>query len=317
MAAPLSYAQTFGPAGDPVTHLGWGLAIISLAVCAIVAALLLGGVFRRRTPAQDPQTLAVHEDAGGMVWIYVGVGITIVVLIGCAIWTVSVLAAVTRPVNANGLTIEVDGEQWWWNIRYRNDDPSQTFLTANEIHIPVGQPVRLELASVDVIHSFWVPQLAGKTDVIPGQTNVAWLQADKPGRYRGQCGEYCGAQHAHMALFVVADTPEDFATWRANELKATTPPTGGDLVKGEAVFTARCGACHTVRGTNAGGLVGPDLTHLMSRKTIAAGLLDNTRGDLAAWIEGAQAMKPGTRMPSVRMPGTDLVPLLAYLTSLH
>jgi cytochrome c oxidase subunit 2 len=312
---PMSYLRTFGPAGDPVTRLGRGLGIVSIVVMVVIAILLLLAVFRRRVQPPDPRELTVRRDEGGLNWIYVGVSLSTIVLIACAVWTMVTIAAVAMP-RAADLTVRVTASQWWWQVRYESSDPSQIFTTANEIHIPVGTPVRLELASSDVIHSFWVPHLMGKTDVIPGQTNISWLQADRAGEYRGQCGEYCGAQHAHMALFIVADAPQDFAAWRQAQLRAAVAPVGDAVTRGEHVFVSHCAACHTVRGTGAGGIFGPDLTHLMSRKTIAAGVLPNNHGNLLAWIAGAQALKPGTRMPTMVLSADQLSDVGAYLVTL-
>lgn len=316
---PMSYLHTFGPAADPITRLAWGLMAVSVAVSVIIAALVLGGILRRRPrlTQENVSALAVDRDGGGLSWIYIGIGISTVVLIACMVWTFEVLAAVGRPATTPALTIEINAQQWWWSVRYRNDDPAQTFITANEIHIPVGQPVRFELQSADVIHSFWIPQLAGKTDVIPGQRNIAWLQADTPGRYRGQCAEYCGAQHAHMALQVVADPPEEFETWRRGQVAGAAMPLAGAVAQGDEVFAARCAACHTVRGTPAGGLVGPDLTHLKSRETIAAGLLQNDPADLENWIARAQSLKPGTQMPDIPLAAGDMHAVIAYLDTLR
>lgn len=316
-AQPMSYLRTFGPAGDPVTRLGWGLGLVSVAVCVIVGVLLLAGILMRGRRRFGPRQLAVHEDSGGTSWIYIGVGLSTAVLLACAIWTMVTIAAVAMPASAPQTTVQVTAAQWWWDVRYRSPDPSRIFSTANEIHIPVGRPVRVELDSRDVIHSFWIPQLAGKIDVIPGQTNTLWLQADAPGRYRGQCGEYCGAQHAHMAMWVVADEPKDYAAWSERQLRPAASPSSDALQRGQAAFVANCGACHAVRGTGAGGILGPDLTHLMSRRTIAAGLLPNTPGNLAAWIANAQAIKPGSRMPSMAISGASLSAIVAYLQSLQ
>lgn len=314
----MSYLQTAGPAGDPVTSLGWGLGIISLSVLVIVVALLLWGTFRPRTRLrpENSNELAVRTDADGMPWLYVGVGVSTLVLIGCAVWTMFTIAAVAMPAQARELTLQVTAAQWWWNVRYDNQDPSQIFTTANEIHIPVGRPVKVEMNSVDVIHSFWVPRLAGKMDVVPGQTNVMWMQADQPGVYRGQCGEYCGAQHAHMAMEVVADNPPAYAAWKARQLSAAVAPTDTTATAGAGVFQAHCAACHAVRGTGAGGIFGPDLTHLKSRQTIAAGLLPNTPGSLSAWLSDPQALKPGTRMPNPMLSGPELHSVLSYLDTL-
>ena len=314
--APLQYVRTAGPAADPVTALGWGLAAISGVVLAGVCITLLLGLARRR--ARVPvHELAVPSDRGGLAWIYVGVGITAVVLTACTVWTVLTIRAIAMPVHAADVTLEVTAAQWWWRVRYRDADATSPFMAANELHIPVGRPVRIDLASEDVIHSFWIPQLAGKMDAIPGRTNVLWLQADKPGVYRGQCGEFCGAEHARMAMVVVADAPNDYAAWRAHQLLPAPAPAADDHVQAGAVaFTSHCGACHTVRGTQAGGLLGPDLTHLMSRKAIAAGILPNTRGNLAAWVSDPQAIKPGSRMPAPRLSPTELQDVLAYLRTL-
>lgn len=316
-AAPLSYLQTFGPAGDPVTRLGWGLGIISLAVLAIITIALLAGIFRRRSRAQREGELAVTADAGGVSWIYVGISISAVVLAACALWTMFTLRAIAMPSHAHELTVHVTAAQWWWRVRYTDPDSQGVFSTANEIHVPVGRPVKVELSSEDVIHSFWVPQLAGKIDVIPGQTNVLWLQADKPGVYVGQCGEFCGAQHAHMQMRVIADQPKDYAAWREDQLRPVAAATQGTGAQGEALVAGRCGACHTVRGTAAGGILGPDLTHLMTRRTLAAGLLPNTPGNLAAWIANPQTLKPGTRMPAPQLSAKELQTVVAYLETLH
>lgn len=312
----MSYLHTYGPAGDPATQLGWGLGIVSIGVVLIITILLLAAVMRRRGRVGDSKALAVDRDEGGMPWLYIGVGISTVVLIACAVWTMFTVAAVAMPAHTD-LTLQVTAAQWWWSVRYESSEPDRIFTTANEIHIPAGRPVRIELKSQDVIHSFWIPHLGGKMDVIPGQTNVTWLQADQPGTYRGQCGEYCGAQHAHMAMYVIADTPQDYALWVRDQLRDATPPATDPARLGEQAFLAHCAACHAVRGTEAGGILGPDLTHLMSRHTIAAGLLPNTPGNLAAWIADSQALKPGSRMPALVLSGGDLSAVVNYLQTLH
>ncbi|MEO7010613.1 MAG: cytochrome c oxidase subunit II [Caldimonas sp.] len=313
----MSYLRTFGAAADPATRLGWGLGIVSIVVTVIIGTLLLAGMLHPRSRSADPAALAVRRDEGGMAWLYIGVGISTVVVIGCVVWTLFTIAAVAMPAHASNLTLQVDASQWWWNVRYKSAESDRILTTANEIHIPVGQPVRVELTSHDVIHSFWVPQLGGKMDVIPGQTNVMWLQADKPGTYRGQCGEYCGAQHAHMAMLVVAESPQEFLVWTRAQLHEAAVPTTDPVRRGQQAFLANCAACHAVRGTEAGGILGPDLTHLMSRRTIAAGMLPNSPGNLAAWIADAPALKPGTRMPALTLSGPDLAAVMTYLETLH
>jgi cytochrome c oxidase subunit II len=315
---PMSYLHTYGPAGDPITRLGWGLGIISIVVMAVIAVLLLGALFRPRTKrASDDAQLAVGREGGGMAWIYIGVGVSTAVLIICMGWTLVTSANVFHPPRTPALTVQVVATQWWWGLRYTSADPSRTFNTANEIHIPVGQPVRFELASSDVIHSFWVPQLGGKMDVIPGQTNVTWLEADKPGVYRGQCAVFCGAEHARMALEVIADAPVDFRAWQDDQLRETPPSASAVARAGQRVFQAHCAACHAIRGSDAAGIAGPDLSHLMSRRTLAAGLLQNTPGDLAGWIADPQGLKPGTAMPDHLVSGPDLTAVVGYLSTLQ
>lgn len=311
---PMSYLRTFGPAGDPVTRLGWGLGIISISVVLIIGLLLLVGIFHRRElRVSDPQALAVRREGGGMGWIYIGVGISALVLAVAMIWTLVVTAVVAHPARAPALTVQVNASQWWWALRYDTAAPARTFTSANEIHIPIGQPVRFEVTSSDVIHSFWVPKLGGKIDVIPGQTNVAWLQADRPGVYRGQCAVFCGAEHARMALRVIAQAPADFRAWQQAQLADAPAPTTARGQQGQHVFQAHCAVCHSIRGTDAGGRVGPDLSHLMSRRTLAAGVLDNTPGNLAGWIAHPQSIKPGSRMPDPALSGAQLAALLTYL----
>ena len=314
-AAPLQYLITAGPAADAATQLQWGLIAVSAVVFVSVTAALLLGISRRRAPLAAGE-LAVPSDQGGLRWIAVGVALTVVALAACAAWTVITLRATAAPAAAADLTLQVTAAQWWWDVRYRDKDQPSAFTVANEVHIPVGRPVRVELASRDVIHSFWFPQLAGKIDAIPGRTNILWLQADRPGTYRGQCMEFCGAQHAHMAMVLVADSPQAYAEWRARQL-APARAAQGRLAEGEATFTAHCAACHTVRGTPAGGILGPDLTHLMSRRWIAAGLLPNTPENLAAWIADPQRIKPGTRMPAPVLSPQETQAVLAWLGTLE
>ena len=316
-AAPLSYLVASGPAAAPLAQLAWGLGAVSVAVVAIVGLALAGGIWRRRPPADDPGALeAVGRPGRGLAWIYVGLAVSVPVLAICTVWVVVVLAQVLHPDRPPALTVQVTAHQWWWEARYIDPAGARTFTTANEIHIPSGRPVRVELSSPDVIHSFWVPRLAGKMDVIPGLRNVTWIQAAAPGRYRGQCVEYCGLQHAHMAFEVVADAPADFAAWQARQLSPPTPPAAGNAAAGAVVFQARCAACHTIAGTPAGGIVGPDLGHLAGRATLAAGMIPNDARHLAAWIADPQAIKPGALMPRVPLSAPQLTELVAYLQSL-
>jgi cytochrome c oxidase subunit 2 len=313
----MAYLKTYGPRADPVTGLTWGLIDLSLAVIAIVTVLVVAGVaVRRQRAAAAGQTLAVGGESGGLSWIWIGVALTLIALVASLVWTVEVMAAVGSPATKPAVTVEVTGHQWWWEARYLDPDPSRTFVTANEIHIPVGRPVLVKLKGADVIHSFWIPALNGKTDTIPGRTNLTWMQADRPGTYRGQCTEYCGLQHAHMAAFVIADPPDVFEAWRRAQTEPAAPAAGASA-GGEGLFVDRCGACHTVRGTTAGGIAGPDLTHLMSRATLAAGTVPNTVSGLEGWIANPQALKPGARMPATDLSGAELGQLTAYLETLR
>ncbi len=314
-AAPLSYLHTEGAAADPATRLGWGLGIIAVSVVAIISVLLLFAILRSRAPQRTDSEVPVNRDAAGLRILYIGTGVSTLVLFACAAWTLTTLAHVARPPSSPAFTVEVTTHQWWWELRYLDAEAARIFTTANEIHIPIGQPVRFTLLSSDVIHSFWIPRLAGKTDVIPGQANQAWLEASHAGVYRGQCGEYCGLQHAHMSLLVVADTPDDFARWREGQLAAAAPA-DATVEAGQRVFHERCAACHTVRGSDAGGTLGPDLTHVMSRTTLAAGTLPNDPQTLRAWIADAQSLKPGVRMPALGLTRADLVAVAAYVETL-
>jgi cytochrome c oxidase subunit 2 len=314
---PLGYLSGFGPRADPVVALTWGLLCISIIVVVIISVLVLLGVWRRRAKVGGAiELVPVSRGGNGLPWLYWGVGISTIVLVGSLVWTVVVLAAVNSPPSKPPLTIEVTGQQWFWKVRYLSDDPSRVFTTADEIHIPVGQPVRVKLIGADVIHSFWVPALTGKTDAIPGQTNETWLEADQAGVYRGQCTEYCGAQHAHMAFLVVAQAPDTFDAWRDAQIQPAAAPTSPEIANGEQIFVYRCGACHTVRGTTAGGTVAPDLTHLMSRSIIAGGVLPNTIANLSGWIANPPAIKPGTLMPVLYLSGPELQGVRSYLETL-
>lgn len=311
----MNYLRTFGPIGDRLATLGWVLIIISLAVVLVVSVLVLVGVVRRGTRTLAP----VARTGSGLRWIVIGgILVPVVILVAVFVFSIATQSAVAAPATQPELTVRITGRQWWWQIQYLDRSPGRIVATtANEVHVPVGRPVRLEVVAGDVIHSFWVPELAGKTDLIPGQRNVTWIQADHPGVYRGQCAEYCGLQHAKMALLVVADPPGEFQQWLARERQPAAPPSDADTRAGAAVFTSSaCALCHTIRGTTAAGVLGPDLTHLADRRAIAGGILPNTRGDLAGWIADPQRIKPGNLMPAVPLDGSQLQVLVAYLQSL-
>jgi cytochrome c oxidase subunit 2 len=297
-----------GPGADRVAGLWWLLFWTSAAVFAVVSLLLVAALARRRG---DRDTLV--RRGGGEALIVIG-GVVVPAIVLTTVYVVGLrdMRALTIPARTD-FTVEVTGHDWWWEVRY----PEQGIVTANEIHVPVGRPVRLVLTSDDVIHSFWVPQLTVKTDLIPGHTNTTWLQASSPGVYRGQCAEYCGLQHAKMAVLVVADPSDGFARWLANERQSAAAATDPAAARGQVVLEqSSCAACHTVRGTAATGTVGPDLTHFGGRRTIGAGALPNTRGNLGGWIVNSQTVKPGNKMPPQPLTAEELQALLAYLERL-
>ena len=314
-ATPLSYLGADGQRAHAILPLTWFTLGVSILVCLIIGIILWMAVRRTRASGGDSETRAIPVQRGrsGLHWISVGLLISAVPLLVSLVWTMVALAAVSGPPRHPGLVLDVTSHQWWWEVRYDSDNPSEAFTTANEIHIPVGVPVLVRLHGGDVIHSFWVPRLTGKTDTIPGQTNFSWLQADHPGRYRGQCQEYCGAQHAFMGFEVVADSPQDFASWRAGQLQPAPPATTQAQARGQAIVVFRCGLCHRVRGTAAGAVTAPDLTHLMTRQSIAAGRLPNNPGNLIAWIQDPQDIKPGNLMPNQSLSGQQLADVQAYL----
>ncbi|HVW10056.1 MAG TPA: c-type cytochrome [Bryobacteraceae bacterium] len=247
------------------------------------------------------------------------VGATVLVLLGLVVVSVLVGKSISNAgVPADALTVEVTGNQWWWYVRYLNDDASKIVVTANELHIPVGRPVVIRGTSNDVIHSFWIPGLQGKRDLIPSRVNMEWIVADHPGRFRGQCAEFCGLQHAHMAMWVVAEPETAFDAWMSHQTEDAVPPATDDLRRGQQVFlSSTCVFCHHIQGTDAAGQVGPDLTHFGSRLTIAAGTLPNNKGNLAGWIADPQSIKPGTKMATVPVKSEDMQPLIDYLESLQ
>jgi cytochrome c oxidase subunit 2 len=231
---------------------------------------------------------------------------------------VSTARSLTRVGGPRPLRIDVVGHQWWWEIQYPDiGDPQNIVETANEIHVPVGRAVLIKMTSDDVIHSFWAPNLDGKKDLIPGHETRTWFRADSAGVYRGQCAEFCGHQHANMAFFIVAESRPDFERWLTSQKSPASTPSDSLAQQGERVFlSGTCSMCHSISGTGAGSKIGPDLTHLASRRTIAAGTLPNNTGNLAGWILDPQSIKPGAKMPPNALDPQSLRALLAYLATL-
>ncbi len=302
------------PQGAPaihVEHLIIGITVICTVVWLLVMVVLGWALLRKRSgdggeARKRPLTMSVGS----------AVAATVMIIAGLTIASFYTTRGIGLPENA-ALTITVRGQQWWWQVIYADANPALSFQTANEIHIPVGQDVRIQLESADVVHSFWVPSLAGKQDLVPGRSNSLLLRAERPGNYRGQCAEFCGLQHTHMAMMVIADEPADYQRWIAVQRENGVMPTDPEAAAGKLAFLSKpCAACHTVRGTPAIGTTGPDLTHVGSRQTIAAGLLETTRGSLAAWIADPQTLKPGNNMPMVPLTSVELRNISAYMESL-
>ncbi|MDB5515575.1 MAG: coxB [Tardiphaga sp.] len=297
------------------------LIIAIVVVCSVVWTLVMIALILalRRNRGADPRAARTNPQTERRMTLTVAAAVVATAVIISA-FTVSSFF-VMRNLNAAGsedLTVKIRGLQWWWGVEYLGPEPGQRFETANEIHVPVGRNVRLQLEGVDVIHSFWVPSLAGKQDLIPGRPNELVIRAERAGVYRGQCAEFCGMQHAHMAFFVIAEEPSVFEAWaRLQRQDAATLP-DPEIAAGRQAFLAKpCAACHAIRGTPADGKTGPDLTHVGGRKYIAAGLLETTRGSLAAWIADPQTLKPGNNMPAVPLEPAELRAISAYLASLQ
>lgn len=297
-----------GPGARRIEGLWWVLFWISAVVLVVITGLLVAAV--RRRGSIDLEVDKTAPRLGNSFILIAGVGIPALVLAGTFVYSMIQMNLLATAGEDAELTITVEARNWWWDVRYPNGA-----VTANEIHIPVGEPVRLLLPSADVVHSFWVPQLQAKMDHVPGMENEMWLEADEPGRYRGQCAEFCGLQHAHMEFYVVADP--DFDEWVEREALPAKSPSDESARSGEAVFMdSTCIGCHAVRGTEAESEVGPDLTHLDARETIAAGKLTNTRENLAEFIVDPQGVKPGVGMPPTDLTDQDLDALLDYLEQL-
>jgi cytochrome c oxidase subunit 2 len=289
---------------------------IAAVVFVLVVAALLAALFRRRRAGEDAED-PVRERRMAAV-IALSAGATVATLVAVLFLSFGTGRRLTATPPPEALQILITGRQWWWEVEYRDSVANRWATTANEIHVPVGRPVVFELRGGDVIHSFWVPNLGVKRDMIPGQETSIWFRADSPGVYRGQCAEFCGYQHAKMAFLVVAEPAPQFTAWLERQRDTARTPADSVAQRGQEVFLASsCVMCHAVAGTPAGSRVGPDLTHLAGRRTIAAGTLPNTRGHLAGWIVDPQQIKPGSRMPPNQLEPGDLQALLAYLESLE
>jgi cytochrome c oxidase subunit 2 len=304
-----------------ISTLYWGFFVVCAVVYAIVLGAILVAYSRRHVPQPTPDAPEVSPpqpaEKRKATWVWWATGVTaaiLVVLAAADFFAGREIQALSGPEQ---LSISVNAHQWWWEVRYNDPDPSQLMTTANEIHIPVGRTVTIDLNSTDVIHSFWVPNLHGKRDAIPGHPTRTILRADEPGTYWGQCAEFCGDQHANMRFIVVAESEDEFASWLDNQKKPAREPTTEGQANGRKVFLgSTCVMCHTIQGTKAQAKVGPDLTHVASRSRIAAGTIPTTRGHLAGWVSDPHGVKPGVRMTPNPLTPDQLQTLLDYLESL-
>jgi cytochrome c oxidase subunit 2 len=314
-----------GPQAGRIAGLWWLMLPIAAVVWVIVVAVMLWGAARRRSPREGMETRGGSEVVVGDAardrrmtrLVAAGAIATAIILFLILVADFRVGQALTMPPSTKVVPIKVVGHQFWWEVQYPDSVPNKTVITANEIHIPVGTPVVMELSSLDVIHSFWVPSLTGKKDLLPGYTRSLWFRADTPGVYRGQCAEYCGLEHAKMGVLVVAQKQQDFDAWRAAQLDSATTPTDSLAQHGKSVFLGTtCVMCHSISGTAAAANAGPDLTHIASRRMIASNTLPNTNANLYAWISDPQRIKPGVLMPATKLNPRDLQALVAYLRHL-
>jgi cytochrome c oxidase subunit II len=303
------------PAGVQAEHIArlWDVFLWVSIIVYVVVLLFLAAAFLRPRPEIVPNAVDPRVRPA----VSIAVSITVLTLLGlitASVFTSRSIASVPEAA----LQVGVYGRQWWWQVEYDDRDKSKRFSTANELTIPVGVPVTLHLQSSDVIHSFWVPNLHGKRDLIPGKRTTLTIRADKPGVYRGQCAEFCGYQHAKMALWVNAVPAAEYAQWVESSRRPSKVPSTPRERKGQQIFmSSPCPLCHTIQGTDANGKTAPDLTHFASRRSIAAGTLPNRRGFLAGWILDSQHIKPGNYMPPIVLEQGEVEPLVTYLESLR
>jgi cytochrome c oxidase subunit 2 len=323
LAACKGAQSALDPASEQAAHID-GMWRLLLWVCGIMYALVLAflawALWRARRRLAGPP-IADSAESGAELrmrralasWTALVVGGLILLSFGSFLVDRSLALAQSR----DAVHIKITGAQWWWRVEYQDPTTSQQVVTANELHLPVGRPALIDLSAEDVIHSFWVPNLAGKQDLIPGRLNNILLNPTRTGFFRGQCAEFCGLQHANMALDATVESPASFEAWRQAQLKPAVQPTTPEQVRGLGVFMGgACKACHQITGTEAAGQTGPDLTHVASRRTLAAGTRPFARKDLIDWLHDPQSMKPGNHMPQVQLSEAQVSDLAAYLESL-
>jgi cytochrome c oxidase subunit 2 len=308
------------PQAGHIEWLYWFTFWILFAVFVLMIAAFTGAGASSSVVASHPLPVIEKDEEGDRKagWaVSIAIGITVITLF--VILVVSVITGKrVQGATKNPITIQITGHQWWWEVTYQNSQPDQTVTTANEIHVPVGTPIVILTSSKDVIHSFWAPNITGKRDLIPGYSTAFSFEIDRAGIYHGQCAEFCGLQHAHMGFSIVAEPADQFQGWLQQQLKSAEEPSSSEAIHGREVFlTHACLMCHTIRGTDAGSRVGPDLTHVASRNMIAAETLPNTPGALSGWIVDPQRIKPGTQMSPNPLAPDDLQAVVTYLQSLH
>lgn len=306
MSAALDPAS---PDAKLVSQLAWWMFFAGTLILIVTLGLLLVGIgLQRSRPSKLSRRPAIALVLGG------GVVAPFIAVAAISASGLFISSETEGRSAAEGPTIEVVAHLWWWEFRYLDKTGEAIATTANELHLPVGQRSVLELISDNVIHSFWAPNLQGKTDVVPGRVNTLYAEPDVEGRWRGQCAEFCGIQHAMMGFLVIAHTQDEFDEWLKGQ---TAPAQAGDSTGADVFFREGCAGCHTVRGKDALGDQGPDLTHLASRQTIGAARLSNTRDNLRRWITEGQKMKPGNQMPEFQLPQEDMAALLDFLGALE
>jgi cytochrome c oxidase subunit II len=301
-----SALHTAGSESHDVTRLWWVMFGLAVVVYVVVATLIIWAIVHGR--GDRPIRVRFNDDK--FIWIG-GVIAPAIILFVLGVLTMTTSNAIRQPSN-QALVVKVTGHDWWWEAAY----PGKDVVTANEIHVPVNTRIHFELTSADVIHSFWVPEIAGKEDVIPGQPNDLFVTVRRIGTYRGLCAEFCGLQHAKMQLYVIAESPGDFAKWVESNAQPAQEPVSEAAERGQVVFQRNdCAGCHTIRGTTAHGDVGPDLTHVASRRTLGALSITNTPGNLRKWVFDPNDIKQGVKMPPSVLTNADFDAVIAYLES--
>lgn len=307
-----------GPNTTRIEHLFWFFLAFCIAAFVLIIVYMgkgMHGHAKQTAPApimEDPEGDKAAKR--GVIWAVVASTLALFLLLAA---TVRTSKANATPLGPDPVTIKLIGHQWWWQVEYLSHHAGDDLVTANEIHLPVGVPIHMLLTSVDVIHSFWAPNLRGKRDLLPGYQTDIWFEVKKAMIYRGQCAQFCGAQHAHMGFLVIAQPPAQFYRWLGAQRQPAAVPATALEREGQQVFlTHPCVLCHTIRGTQALSGTGPDLTHLASRRTIGGAILQNDIGNLGGWIENPQSIKPGVLMPPNPLPPAQLTALLAYLENL-